>query len=219
MNRTFQPITDLRAMLPKVRDQGNRPTCVAFAVTTSHEYYHNHDSALSEEFLYRCCKIRDKNEQDGTNVVNALGNLQSIGQVEEVLMPYQQPLTSSVLEWMPLAHFRSAKQRKVNDWGSLPKKIDEVEQSICREKPVICVLQVTDDFYVPKNFFIDYTQRSSGQLPLHAVVFVGYGIDNVGQPYFIMRNSWGSGWSHNGYAFLSYQYYLNCWRGNWVIKA
>lgn len=37
----------------------------------------------------------------------------------------------------------------------------------------------------------------------HAVVIVGYGIDG-GTPYWIVRNSWNSGWGENGYIRLAY---------------
>ena len=45
----------------------------------------------------------------------------------------------------------------------------------------------------------------------HAVVLVGYE-DNPSAPgggYFILRNSWGTGWGDNGYARISYQHTLD----------
>ena len=38
----------------------------------------------------------------------------------------------------------------------------------------------------------------------HAVVLVGYGVDDVtGQPYYLARNSWGSAWGEGGFFRLS----------------
>lgn len=33
----------------------------------------------------------------------------------------------------------------------------------------------------------------------HAVVVVGYGKESNGQEYFLVRNSWGTGWGEAGY--------------------
>jgi C1A family cysteine protease len=37
----------------------------------------------------------------------------------------------------------------------------------------------------------------------HAMLIVGY---NRLKNYFIVKNSWGSDWGHDGYAWISYEY-------------
>ena len=37
----------------------------------------------------------------------------------------------------------------------------------------------------------------------HAVVIVGYGVDKDAGPYFLIKNSWGTGWGEDGYARIA----------------
>ena len=56
------PPVDLRALMAPVRDQGQRGTCLAFAVTAAHEVGRSGGSSpedLSEEALYWGCKRTD----------------------------------------------------------------------------------------------------------------------------------------------------------------
>ena len=81
---------------PRVKDQGDRPTCVAFAVSSVHEYWRDIfvdnkqsvDLDLSEEFLYYGCKQNDGLPTDaGTTVTAASDWLGVKGQCVEQLHP------------------------------------------------------------------------------------------------------------------------------------
>lgn len=49
----------------------------------------------------------------------------------------------------------------------------------------------------------------------HAMLVVGY---NKAQAYFIVKNSWGAGWGHSGYAYLSYDYVRTYFKYGFVVK-
>lgn len=50
----------------------------------------------------------------------------------------------------------------------------------------------------------------------HAMVVVGY--DRPSQ-YFIVKNSWGLGWGHNGYAYLHYNLVRSCFKYGFVVDG
>ncbi len=83
----------MRALLPPVRDQGQRGTCVAFAVTAAHEVARAAGTQvsedLSEEALYWGCKIIDGNWKSGTSFGSAAAAIGATGQPLEAIWPYQ----------------------------------------------------------------------------------------------------------------------------------
>jgi len=73
--------------------------------------------------------------------------------------------------------------------------------NVLSKKGIILVAMcVTNPFYSYKSgVFTDTTCGSQGAN--HAVVAVGYGTLN-GVPYWIIRNSWGTGWGSGGYVLF-----------------
>jgi hypothetical protein len=54
---------------------------------------------------------------------------------------------------------------------------------------------------------------SSGR---HAMLIVGYNRD---AQYFVVKNSWGAGWGHAGYGYLSYDYVQTYGRHGYVVMG
>jgi C1A family cysteine protease len=69
------------------------------------------------------------------------------------------------------------------------------------------------------NGILDPVLDSSGK-PVgkggHAMLVVGY---NRPSQYFIVKNSWGPGWGHNGYAYFHYNLIRSCFKYGYVVDS
>ncbi|MDQ0114957.1 C1 family peptidase [Paenibacillus harenae] len=207
MSNVFQKSVDLRDILLEARDQGERGTCVAFAITCCHEQHRNDSTILSEEFLYRGCKQIDNDDDDGTTFESAFQTLAALGQAEGSLLPYVPTLSFPIPIDLDISLINNATQRKVAVYSKVLPNTVEIERILEQERTVAVGVHVHDNFYNPPEAYIDIPLRESFRGG-HAILIVGYGYrtDNS-EPYFIIRNSWGASWGKNGYGFLSYAYF------------
>ena len=93
----------MRSALTPVRDQGQRGTCLAFAVTGAHEMSRRSvpiPEDLSAEALYWGCKRTDGNWNDGTSFMSAAVALARWGQPLESVWPYDATRADGVA-YMP----------------------------------------------------------------------------------------------------------------------
>lgn len=80
-----------------------------------------------------------------------------------------------------------------------------LQQAICYSGPTAVVFSITPDFYQYSSGV--YSNANCSSTLAHAGLVIGYGTDATsGLPYWIVKNSWGSGWGQEGY--------VNIQRGN-----
>lgn len=61
-------------------------------------------------------------------------------------------------------------------------------------------IQVTSDFQSYKNgTYTSTTCKSDPSSVNHAVLAIGYGTDESGMDYYIVKNSWSDTWGMDGY--------------------
>ena len=77
---------DYRPKLSAIRDQGPRPTCLAFATTAVHEYARQSKEPLSPEYLHYFAS--EKGTLVGAAVSDVAWALNKEGQTSEVVCPY-----------------------------------------------------------------------------------------------------------------------------------
>lgn len=206
---------DMRALLPAVRDQGQRGTCVAFAVTAAHEVARSVGIAvsedLSEEALFWGCKIVDGNWTSGTSLGSATAALGVTGQPLEGAWPYN-PRRAAGIRYDPPCRPRtdwhkSGLERTSSDLVSVRSEIDA-------GRPVVLGLTVFDTLFTPgPTGRIDPPTAGSPARGRHAVLAVGHDADAL-----LIRNSWGTTWALGGYGWLTNDYAERHIREAWAIQ-
>ena len=207
---------DHRSSMTPIRDQGPRGTCTAFAFMGAVESFPNVRTDLSEQYLFH--QGQQKAGQPFSTHKGLLPKLAAEvgteGLIAESVWPYSNsyPLDS---ETVPAAATTAAKY-KVTDWQYIPnagltgvsiRNTNYIETLLNKGYNVPFWTQVAL-YGSHKNDVIDVVIDSVTKQPAasggdHEMVIVGY---NAPEKYFIVRNSWGTGFGHDGYAFISYDY-------------
>ncbi|WP_299877970.1 C1 family peptidase [uncultured Sulfitobacter sp.] len=197
------PTVDLRGQFAPIRDQGSRPTCLAFAASDAHGALLDPDTELSCEFLYyHAQKIGGRDATSGATVPDVLAALKSEGQPIEADWPYIQKKPDQVMKsWTPPTDFGDIYKRNGDRCGQLA---NDVVQYLNAGLPVISLIFLCDSFFAAqRGRIIETSPASTPNINMrHAVVAVGYGTASSGR-CFLIRNSWGNGWGDDGYAWIA----------------
>jgi len=181
--------------MTSVKNQGGCGSCVAFAAVGATEAQFkiqgNNPSwnlDLSEQHLFSCgggtCS-------GGWYISSALNYLQQYGTPDESCSPYQGgsgSCSNSCPDWQSRAF-------KISSWSWVGNNVGAVEAALMNG-PLVAGFTVYADFYYGYNGGVYHWDHVSQAVGGHAVVIVGY--DQPGQ-YWVVKNSWGSGWGENGY--------------------
>ena len=196
---------DLRSHFGATRDQGVRPTCLAFAASDFHAALRGGWTPLSCEFVFYHAQRRGhRKPTEGADLASMLEALREDGQPVETDWPYLTNLSADLSAWSPPTgigpRFRRGGARRGVEFQEVVEILDEG----C---PALILMTLSDSFYLPRaggvvvpppGETVDPTRR-------HAVVAVGHGWAE-GNSAILIRNSWGSEWGLDGYAWLPRPY-------------
>jgi hypothetical protein len=198
---------DLRAMFGPVRDQGQRPTCLAFAASDLHAAVRGTWSALSCEYLfYHAQKRAQRKPTQGATLLAMLDALRHDGQPHEAGWPYLAQLPADTAQWQPPTGVTPLFRRA----GEVGKNaVDTIITEVGRGRPVLTLLRLSRSFdWVRADGVVDEGANEKPDLfRRHAVVSVGHG-EVSGQRAVLVRNSWGDGWGASGYGWLTEKFLL-----------
>lgn len=204
----MEVLSDLRARFGQVRDQGRRPTCMAFAMSAAHEFLQVSKDPLCPEWLYfHGIQISGDPPDAGLANQTAIAALKTHGQPNEEAWPYEPAGLPS--PWEPPKHTSPIYYA---DGDDSPFSVDQVIASLENENPTILSLLVDDTFFswdtIGDVSVIQNTSPPQDHESGHAVIALGHGLLNS-RRHILVRNSWGPLWADDGHAWISEEYAAN----------
>ena len=183
-----------------VRDQGGCGACWAFSSIAIMESKirielnnSNYDIDLAEQEVLSCNPFGSN--CNGGLEVYALEYMRRNGTISESCFPYEEKrvaCSDKCAGWQN-------EIVKVLNYTVLPADAASFKQTINEQGPITVWMEVYDDFF---SYSSGVYQKAWGTLRgYHSIALVGY--NDSGQ-YWIVKNSWGTGWGEGGYFRISY---------------
>jgi hypothetical protein len=193
---------DLRAMFGPSRNQGPRPTCMAFAASDAHAALRQGWIPLSCEYaFYHAQKRANRPPNRGALLSSMLEALRHDGQPEEQGWPYLPATPTDLTSWSPPSAvgplFGRAGKKSSHE---LDRIVDELELG----HPVVILTMLSPAFFKPSADAVVHPAPNEAPEPerRHAVIALGHGtVDH--HRAILIRNSWGPRWGDCGYAWLT----------------
>jgi hypothetical protein len=195
------PAIDMRSRLPGARDQGVRPTCLAFAVSDAHAAAAGSNELFSADYLhFFATKRANVSVNDGVGISAAREALELDGQPLESACPYAAPRPSG---WTPTASIAPIWKRDSSLCVGGPS--DVLNEAVANGRIHVLVLRISRSFFQPEPGSHLVAEDGDTVRRLHAVAVVGASTV-AGVPAFLARNSWGTGWGLEGHAWVPLTY-------------
>jgi Papain family cysteine protease len=193
---------DLRNLFGPARDQGARPTCLAFAASDAHAALRVGWEPLSCEFaFYHAQRRANRSPAQGTTLPAILDALRHDGQPHESGWPYLASLPADLSAWRPPPGLGQLFNRAGRSGRGT---VEEIVAGLDGGRPVIVLMQISMSFFIagPDGIVDPAADERPDPAQRHAVVAVGHGLWN-GERVILVRNSWGEAWGQSGHAWLT----------------
>jgi Papain family cysteine protease len=193
-------VCDLRHRFGPARDQGTRPTCLAFAASDAHAALRVPWATLSCEFaFYHAQRRAGRPPTTGALLPEILAALKEDGQPLEGDWPYLVWLPNDIAAYQPPDNVLVFRR----DGEPRPAAVDEIIGHLDAGTSTVLLMMLSDAFYMPDALGVVRAVAGDGPDPMrrHAAVAVGHGIVD-GTRAILIRNSWGIDWGTEGHAWL-----------------
>lgn len=192
---------DYRPLQSPIRNQQDRSTCVAFAVSAAHEWDAADDVVRSvEDVMWAGHQVGGIPGREEISVQWALEGLNAYRHATEEAWPYCDPHWT---QGRPTPARNPTNQLITPRWRRLdPCDFDDIVTRLGDARPVILTIQFVPAAWLLGGGTVDALpgKRVRGG---HAVLVVGV---VTGPGTLIVKNSWGPQWGADGYGFITRRY-------------
>ena len=207
---------DLRASWWTIADQEDTGSCVGWATAEGVVRYHmvaidklDKTQPLSPRFVWMASKETDEFtdrpssfvEEAGTSLKAAVDICRKYGTVTNEMLPFH--IATKMHTGTENAFYAAAAQRRITAYFNLGKNLNQWKSWLASNGPILAGLGVDQtwdnatDNQGNLDVFMPNTVRGG-----HAISIVGF----TSNGRFIVRNSWGTGWGDQGFAYASAAY-------------
>ena len=184
------------------RDQGSRPTCLAFAISDGHAASRGIQQPLSTDYLhYYAAKRQGIGVNGAVNTPRVQEALEHDGQPSEAMCSYADPRHDS---WTPPTGLTPVWTRPSKICTGIPSVV--LREALLSSRANVLTLRISNSFYTPDPTSHTVVEDGSTDVVRHAVLVVGLRSTKSGDQYFLARNSWGADWGTDGHAWLPSTY-------------
>jgi len=203
---------DMRNQCPPVYDQGQLGSCTANAIGAAFEFEQirqNKKKAFipSRLFIYYNERAMEHtvSSDSGAQIRDGIKSVNQLGVCPETEWPYSDDQMHFTVKPTP-ACYKTALNNQVVSYMRLTQSLMQLKGCLAAGYPFVFGFSVYDNMYDPsvaKTGHVTLPKPQNKMEGGHAVMAVGY--DDKNQ-WFIIRNSWGTGWGMKGYFTLPYAY-------------
>jgi hypothetical protein len=156
------------------------------------------------------------NDDSGAIIRDGMKSVANQGVCAETMWPYD---VSKFKDKPPMACYDVATKHQAISYNAVTQTLDELRGCLAEGFPVVFGFSVYESFEseaVAKTGIMPMPMNER-LLGGHAVKAVGY---DDSKQWFIVKNSWGSGWGDGGYFYMPYAYIIdpNMASDFWTIR-
>jgi C1A family cysteine protease len=200
---------DLRPQCPPVYDQGQLGSCTANAIAGAIEFDRRKqklaDFTPSRLFIYYNERVMEHtvDSDSGAQIRDGIKSVARQGDCPETEWPY---VIAKFKTKPPRSCYTDALRYKVVQYQRLTQSLSQMKACLASGYPFVFGFAVYESFesaVVARTGRVSLPRSGEAVIGGHAVMAVGY--DDARQ-WFLVRNSWGTGWGIKGYFTMPYAY-------------